>query len=116
MKERSINITALTNCEEIIMKTIWDGVKESAEGITCAEIRNVIESLYGIAYKDTTVYTFLTHLVDKGFVTTHRKGILFFEPAISEEEYLVSKFRQLNQLWFHGNKDKLNEFVVQHDL
>ena len=89
----------LTECELTTMKIVWD----AKEPITCQEIIEQLSSKYGLNYKDTTVYTFLKNLKDKGFVDSYRKGITYFTPVRSEEEYRSEQLRKTEKFWFNGN-------------
>ena len=95
----------LTDCELTTMKIVWD----AEEPITCPEIISILSSKYGLNYKDTTVYTFLKNLKDKGFVDSYRKGITFFVPLRSEEEYRTEVIKHEEKFWFNGD---FFEFIV----
>ena len=61
-----------------VMKCIWDLKSE----VTCAQVMEKLKEDYGLIYKDTTVYTFLKNLINKGFVTSEKKGITYYTPEI----------------------------------
>ncbi len=95
----------LTECELTTMKIVWD----AKEPITCGEIIEQLSVKYGLNYKDTTVYTFLKNLKDKGFVDSYRKGITFYIPLRSEEEYRSVQLKKTESFWFDGN---FTEFML----
>jgi predicted transcriptional regulator len=93
----------LSECELTTMKCIWD-----AEGpVPCCVIMDTLREEYGLEYKDTTVYTFLKNLKDKGFVDSYRKGLTYFYPIRSEEEYRDEQLKKAENFWFKGSSTKL---------
>ena len=64
----------LSDCELATMKCIWD----AAEPISAQEIMEQLKIVYGLEYKDTTVYTFIKKLKEKGFVDSYRKGVTYY--------------------------------------
>lgn len=111
MKEKAgrkmsiIQKSELTECELTTMKIVWD----AGEPITCSEIIEQLKTKYHLVYKDTTVYTFLKNLKEKGFVDSYRRGITFFIPARSEVEYRKDQMERTKHFWYN---DSLTEFVV----
>lgn len=95
----------LTECELTTMKVVWD----AKEPITCQEIIEQLSAKYGLNYKDTTVYTFLKNLKDKGFVDSYRKGITFYVPLRKEEEYRGVMLKKAEKFWF---EDDFVEFLL----
>ena len=73
--------TEISQCELTVMKCIWDLKSE----VTCAQVMEKLKEDYGLIYKDTTVYTFLKNLINKGFVTSEKKGITYYTPVRSEK-------------------------------
>ena len=73
----------LSDCELATMKCIWD----AAEPISAQEIMEQLKIVYGLEYKDTTVYTFIKKLKEKGFVDSYRKGVTYYLAKRSEEDY-----------------------------
>lgn len=86
----------LTGCELVVMKIIWD----AKQPITCQEIIRQLSDKYGMNYKETTVYTFLKKLKDKGFVDSYRKGITFFMAVRTEEEYRNMEVIRFCHFWY----------------
>jgi predicted transcriptional regulator len=95
----------LTECELTAMKIVWD----AKEPITCQEIINELKNKYDLNYKDTTVYTFLKNLKEKGFVDSYRKGITLYVPLRSEEEYRSDQLKKMEKFWFSEN---FADFIV----
>ena len=88
----------LSKCEITTMKCIWD----IDHPVTCAEVMERLQNNYGLEYKDTTVYTFLKNLKEKGFVDSYRKGLTYYVPLCTEEEYRNEMLKQQKKFWF-GN-------------
>lgn len=93
----------LSDCELIVMKCIWN------EGIpvTCAQIMEQLKEKYGLDYKDTTVYTFLKLLKDKGFVESERKGVTYYIAVKEEEKYKEEVLRKAENFWFDGSASRM---------
>ncbi len=89
----------LSACETVIMKAIWD-----AEGdISIPNLIEVLRTKWGKDYARTTVTTFITKLMAKGYVDTYRKGKLSFARAVkSEEEYKKKLAANDRDFWFGG--------------
>ncbi|MCD7819366.1 MAG: BlaI/MecI/CopY family transcriptional regulator [Lachnospiraceae bacterium] len=95
---------SLTSKETRVMKCLWD----SEEKITSSEITRRANERYGSDWKLTTVSTFLTHLVNKGFLKLERNGKVYtYEILISEEEYLQYEMGRMADFWAGGTSGKL---------
>lgn len=99
----------LSECELITMKCIWD----AREPITCQQIMEKLCNVYNLDYKDTTVYTFLKNLKEKGFVTSYRRGLTYYEPVRSEQEYRNEQLKKTEDFWFNGSSFKLMSALFQ---
>lgn len=99
----------LSECELITMKCIWD----AGEPITCQQIMEKLRNVYNLDYKDTTVYTFLKNLKEKGFVTSYRRGLTYYEPVRSEQEYRDEQLKKAEDFWFNGSSFKLMSALFQ---
>ncbi|MCD8053177.1 MAG: BlaI/MecI/CopY family transcriptional regulator [Lachnospiraceae bacterium] len=99
-----MNLTDLSDCELLVMKCLWD----VGSPMTVAELIVRIEKIYGKSYKETTVYTFLKRLKDKGYVSSYKKGTSYFSPLVSEDEYLDSYSRKMSD--FLG-RESANSFL-----
>ena len=89
----------LSACETVIMKAIWD-----AEGdISIPDLIEVLRTEWGKDYARTTVTTFITKLMAKGYVNTYRKGKLSYAHAVrSEEDYKTKLAANDRDFWFGG--------------
>ena len=99
MKRRS----ELSECELITMKCIWD----AKQPVTCQEVMEQLRAVYGLDYKDTTVYTFLKNLKDKGFVDSYRKGLTYYMPLREEEAYMKEQLEKNKRFWFGNSTVKM---------
>ena len=95
MYERS----ALSECEMVTMRCVWNLGKNA----TAFNVINMLEEDYGLVYKETTVYTFLKKLKEKGFLDTFRRGVTYYVPKISEEVFQKEMAKKLLRFWFNGD-------------
>ena len=103
-----IKRSELSECELTIMKCVWD----AKEPVTCPQIMTELETKYGLNYKDTTVYTFLKNLKNKGFVESERNGLTYYSPIRSEEEYRSEMLKKTEDFWFGGSIMKFASALV----
>ncbi|MBR1815716.1 MAG: BlaI/MecI/CopY family transcriptional regulator [Lachnospiraceae bacterium] len=99
----------LSECELIVMKCVWDGNGD----ITCAEVIEKLKTKYGLDYAETTVYTFLKNLKNKGFIETYKNRITRFKPIRSEEEYRNEMLKKSIDFWFDGSTSQLVSAAVK---
>ena len=90
---------ALSECELVTMRCVWN-LKERA---TAFNVINMLAEDYGMQYKETTVYTFLKKLREKGFVKTRRQGVTYYIPLVDEESYKKEMAKKLVNFWFNGD-------------
>ena len=89
----------LSECDLTVMKCIWDEEKP----VTCAQIMEQLRTKYNLDYKDTTVYTFLKDLKEKGFIESKRKGVTYYSKLKQEEEYRQEVLKNAGKFWFGGS-------------
>ena len=89
----------LSECEMVTMRCVWNLGKSA----TAFNIINMLADDYGLVYKETTVYTFLTKLKEKGYLDAVKKGVTYYIPRVSEREYQRRMAKKYLQFWFHGN-------------
>jgi len=99
----------LTDCEIYTMKIIW----AASEAITCSEIIERLNTKYHLVYKDTTVYTFVKNLKEKGYVDSFKKGVLFYTPKIPEEEFLKKYMEKVTEVLFDNNVASCLEIMAR---
>ncbi len=94
----------LTNCEKLIMKVVW----EAKEDISTPDTIKQLKVRFGKEYARTTVVTFVQRLVEKGYVTTYRRGrVSYIRPVQSEEEYCNRMLQDTMNFWFDGDCTKM---------
>lgn len=103
----------LTECERIVMKSIWDAGKD----VSLVEIMAAIQDRYGRNWKRQTVSTFLLHLIQKGYLTSYRVGRVFY---YHEEIALADFKRQVTAeflgFWYDNSLDALHEVAGELGL
>lgn len=92
----------LSDCEELILKVIWAG-----DGpMTMQEITESVNHKYEKKWQTKTVTTFLSRIVQKGYLTVERKGRLFYYyPTIREEDYCRREVIRFADSWTKGRAD-----------
>ena len=98
----------LSEYELATMKCIWD----AKEPITCQEIMGRLRDDYGLDYQDTTVYTYLKKLKMKGFISSYRRGVIFFEAVRQEAEYRDEQIKKTEDFWFRGSTGNMIASLV----
>lgn len=107
------NLPTLSTGEMYIMKAIWDVAAISGKKMAASP--DVTDYFFGVfrkEFSEKTIYTFHRRLENKGYISRHRKdGILYLEPLVSLDEYLLSVFDEINALWFLGNPEAMAEYA-----
>lgn len=103
MREKIVG-REMSGCETLIMKIVWS----AKEDISTQEIMNQLKIQYKKDYARTTVVTFVQRLVEKGFVSTYRKGRVSYVHALrSESEYQEIFIQEAESFWFNGDAEFL---------
>lgn len=98
----------LSECEEMVMAIVWD-TKEAPD---LAETRKRVNEKFNKTWKPQTVSTFLTRLVQKGFLKSCRNGrYVYYEPAVSKDTYCAAEITRIAELYFKGDVEKFAHFV-----
>ena len=90
-----MNFTELSDCELLVMKCLW----EENKPMSVTELLERIKNDYGKEYKETTVYTFLKRMKEKGYVTSYKKGTSYYSPLVSEKDYLEDYSKKMAEFW-----------------
>lgn len=94
----------LTDCEELVMKTVWDAEKEL--GLT--DIAKRVNEAGHKNWKPQTVSTFLARLVRKGYLEHYRQGrVFFYRILIPKRTYVGRRTNIFIELWCQGNASVL---------
>lgn len=100
----SRNKTNLTECEQLVMKVIWNSEAE----LTLPDIVRKVNSTYQKEWKPQTVSTFLARLVKKGFLNSYRAGRTFYyQSLISEKTYGNRMIENCVEFWSNNNAGDL---------
>lgn len=92
----------LSECEELVLKVIWAGDSP----MTMQEITENVNQQYSRNWQTKTVTTFLSRIVQKGYLTADRKGRQFYYyPTISEEDYRRHEVIRFTDSWTSGRAD-----------
>lgn len=90
----------LTDCEELIMKTLWDAEKE----LGLMEITRRVNDTYHKDWKPQTVSTFLARLVRKSYLESYRQGRIFlYRILVPQEEYVGEMAERFITFWNQGS-------------
>lgn len=100
----------LTDCEEMVMKTVWDADRE----LGLMDITQGVNEVCKKSWKPQTVSTFLARLVRKGYLKHYRQGrVFFYHILIPREKYVAKKAREFIELWCHGNVEEFMEALMK---
>ena len=95
MYEKSV----LSECEMVTMRCVWNLGKNA----TAFNVINMLAEDYGLVYKETTVYTFLKKLKEKGFLDTFRRGVTYYVHKVEEAAYQKEMAKKLVKFWYNGD-------------
>lgn len=101
----------MSDSEKEIMKIIWD----NNGSIYISELLKKVEEK-NKDWKRTTVRTFITRLIEKGFIKTERHGKFSeYIATMSENEYLAEQTKSFVNNVFGGNIKNLLSSLIQQD-
>lgn len=90
----------LSPCEARLMKVIWDQKEE----ISVSRLMVLFEERFQKNYKRTTVATFLSRLIEKGYISTHRNGkMTYIHVEKDMEEYRSNLASRGIAFWYDGS-------------
>ena len=96
----------ITDCEMVVFRCI----QEAGKDISLIEIMEILESKYKKDWKRSTVCTFISHLIGKGYVSGRREGrVFFYTSAVNDKKFREEQARQFLDFWFHGSISEFNE-------
>ena len=100
----------ISECEEMIMKVIWD-----EEGDPNLEtVTSKVALRFGRKWKKQTVATFMTRLMKKGWIDIYKLGrYSHYHPLVTIEQYRKDKMKEFFDLYPHTEKDKLFQMITQ---
>ena len=98
------NKTNLTECEQLVMKVIWN----SEEELTLPDIVKAVNETYQKEWKPQTVSTFLARLVKKNYLNSYRSGRTFYYQSLVEEKtYGHKMIENCVEFWSNNNAGDL---------
>ncbi len=108
MEEKNMGFVSLTDCEEMVMKTVWDAGEEL--GLT--DITQRVNETYHKEWKSQTVSTFLARLVRKGYLQHYRKGRIFlYQILVEQEDYVGEMAERFVEFWHRGDREEFLEML-----
>lgn len=99
--------TRLSFSEKLTVSILYETEKE----MTCQEIRQRFLERYGVDYKDTTMYTFLKNLKEKGYITSYKRGVTFYTVAVPRNEFIQREMEEVVSIIFEGDKEAAVKFM-----
>ena len=95
----------LTECERIVMKSVWDAGKD----VSLVEIMAAIQDRYGRNWKRQTVSTFLLHLIQKGYLTSYRVGrVFYYHREVELQDYKKKVTADFLQFWYDNSMEEFH--------
>lgn len=92
----------ISDCEEMIMKVLWD----AGEDLDLIQVTEQVRIRYGKVWKLQTVATFMTRLKNKGWIDIYRIGrYSHYHPLVSLETYREVKMAELYDLFAKVDKE-----------
>lgn len=92
-------LQGMSDAEREIMEIIWD----NGGSIYIAELLKRAEE-NGRGWKRTTIRTFITRLMEKGFILAVRRGRMSeYTAAVTREEYLSGQAQNFVREYFDGS-------------
>lgn len=92
-----------------IMKIIW----KSKTPTVSSDIVKALKVLKG--WKETTIYTLISRLVEKGFLTQEKqKQVSYYTPTISEHEYTLEQTQDFIDKMFGGDVRQLVSMLYKN--
>ena len=100
-------VSKIMDSEFEIMKVLW----AAKEALTANEIFERLTK----AWSKSTAVTLINRLVEKGAVGSVKRGVYFYSPIVTEEEYLRYHADHFLQKMFNGNPKNLLAFFCSHE-
>ena len=102
-----MQIEKLTESEEIVMKAIWDCMKEPV----LSDVVDRVNGFYGKDWMPQTVSTFLSKLCRKNYLKLQRNGKIYtYKKLVPEAVYRRKLYKQHISFW---NYNDIAEFVSE---
>ncbi|MCR5586231.1 MAG: BlaI/MecI/CopY family transcriptional regulator [Lachnospiraceae bacterium] len=104
--ELNMKYELLTDAEKVVMKCAWD----VGNGFMLSDIIMHVKKVYGKEWKETTVSTFLSKLVNKEYLEKYRDGkYIHYRIKVDMAEYRKHVMEEFVDFWYDGNMIMLTE-------
>ncbi len=99
----------IADTELEVMKVVWGNDDPS----TSSDIVRTLMALKG--WKETTIYTLISRLVEKGFLTQEKqKQVSCYSPTITEQEYALEQTQDFIDKIFSGDAGRLVSMLYKN--
>ena len=99
----------ISDSELEVMRVLW----HAGDALPVTEIRENLQQSRG--WEATTVKTLISRLVTKGVLRQEKRGVFYYSPLISEEEYNDWATHDLISRVYHGSARDLVAALVRSD-
>ena len=97
----------ITDSELLIMQVLW----EKGENLSLTELRKAVQERSG--WEPSTIKTMVQRLCNKGVLSQEKRGVFFYAPNISEEEYTAAATENLIHRIYRGSARSLVAALVE---
>ena len=99
----------ISECEEMIMKVLWEAEKD----LDLVEVAEGVSTRYGKQWKLQTVATFMTRLKGKGWIDIYKiKRYSYYHPRVSIDEYRKEKMLGVFELYMKMRKAERKKAII----
>ena len=102
------SVSKIMESEYEIMKVLWN---ESP--LTATEICEMLALKK--SWSKSTVITLINRLVEKGALSSAKRGVYFYTPVVTEDEYMQYHADNFLKKMFNGNTKSLLAFFCNHE-
>ena len=100
----------LSDCEEMVMKILW----ESEKDLNLLEVADRVHTRYGKIWKLQTVATFMTRLKSKGWIDIYKvKRYSYYHPIVSVDAYRKEKMLEFFDLYAMTKKTARKKAIIE---
>ena len=99
----------ISDSELEVMRVLW----RAGDALPVTEIRETLQKSRG--WEATTVKTLISRLVTKGVLKQEKRGVFYYSPLLSEEEYNDWATHDLITRVYHGSARDLVAALVRSD-
>ena len=92
-----------------VMNVLWD----AGDALPLTEIRTALQARFD--WSDPTVKTLIRRLCEKGALSQHKRGVYFYSPMLSRDEYNAWAAGDMVNRLFRGNAQELVAALIKHN-